>query len=204
MGKFLLVMLVLALTFTTAGSAQANLLTNPGFETGNFNGWSADWNLGNQAVSALNPQAGSWEARNFFDGGMYQQINGIVGGGQYRLTGYTNVSAGGSLANWGSYIGLKFYNASDQELVNYQVDTQNLPRNVYNLADTGSVLAPAGATYAKVRFGTWQTNSTPAIPTDFDTFDLEGSQQAVPEPMSMLLLGTGLVGLVGLTKKKKA
>ncbi|MDP2943176.1 MAG: hypothetical protein Q8O36_06730, partial [Candidatus Omnitrophota bacterium] len=153
MRKLLLAVLILGLAFGASSTAQANLLTNPGFETGNFTGWTADWNLGNQAVSALNPQAGSWAARNFFDGGMGQTVNGIVGGTQYQLTGYSYVPTGGSLANWGSYIGLKFFNASDQELVNYQVDTQNLTRNIYNLADTGSVLAPAAATYARVRFG---------------------------------------------------
>lgn len=200
MGKLIVVLSLVALLIP--GVASANLLTNSGFETGTFSGWTADWNLGNQAVSALNPQAGSWAARNFFDGGMSQQVNGIVGGTQYQLTGYSYVPTGGSLANWGSYVGLKFFNASDQELVNYQVDTQNLTRNVYNLADTGSVLAPAASSYAKVRFGTWQTLSTPAAPTDFDTFDLEG--QVVPEPTSLLLLGSGLMGLVGLTKKKKA
>lgn len=198
MGKLIVVLSLVVLLIP--GVASANLLTNPGFETGNFNGWSADWNLGNQAVSALNPQAGSWAARNFYDGGMYQQVNGIVGGTQYRLTGYSYIPNGGSLQSWGSYIGVKFFNALDQELVNYQVDTQNLPRNVYNLADTGLVNAPATAAYARVRFGTWQSAVTPATPTDFDSLNLEGQ---IPEPTSLLLLGSGLIGLFGLTKKKK-
>ena len=207
MGKFLMAVIVLALAFSTSSNAQANLLTNPGFETSDLTGWTNEWNPSNVFTTAANPQSGSFEARNAFDGGDHQYVSGIVGGQQYRLTGYAYIPSGGSIdtTKWGSYIGLKFYNALDQELVNYQIDMQSpalFARDTYNKADTGWVVAPSTAVVARVRFGTWQSGVTPANPTDFDNFDLE--TQAIPEPTSMLLLGTGLVGLVGLTRRKRA
>jgi len=51
---------VLAIFF--AGPAQANLITNPGFETGNFNGWALSGDTTFTAVDNFSPHSGRFGA----------------------------------------------------------------------------------------------------------------------------------------------
>src|SRR4030095_5014649 len=52
--------LVLATFF--AGAAQANIVTNPGFETGNFTGWALSGDTSFTAVDNFSPHSGSFGA----------------------------------------------------------------------------------------------------------------------------------------------
>src|SRR5262245_3995697 len=45
-----------------AGAAQANLVTNPGFETGNFTGWALSGDTDFTAVDRFSPHSGSFGA----------------------------------------------------------------------------------------------------------------------------------------------
>jgi hypothetical protein len=209
MGKLIVVLSLVVLLIP--GVASANLLTNGNFENAvdgdHTAGWSAaspdGWNPGNQAGVGDNPQNGSWNLRNYNDGGMKQEV--VVTPGQaYQLKGYAWVPSGSVATAWGSYIGLKFLTSTGATISgsagSKTIDMKALPRDQYNLGDTGFMVAPSNAAKARIIFGTYAAAPDYLVPgsSDFDNFDFS----PVPEPMSMLLLGSGLVGFVGLTRKK--
>lgn len=198
MGKLLMAGLIITFFFGVQSAAQANLLTNPGFETGTLAGWTAEYNPENQFISTANPQQGTYHLRNSNDGAMYQDV-GIAGDQQYRLTGYAYIPSGGQVEPWNTFIGLRMFDSVGTQVFDWQYDMKDLTRNQYNLADSTWVAAPSGAVTARVRLGTWADSPwQPANPTDFDSFDLS----PIPEPASLLMLGFGLLGL-GVFKKRR-
>ncbi len=194
--------IIAALAFSLSSYASANLLTNGSFEltgeAGHLTGWTKDYN-DNIAAVQDNPQSGSWNARNYNDGGYYQDV-AIAAGETYQATGYAYIPAGTGGSPWGTFIGLKFLRSNGSTAAEYQINMENMARDIYNLADTGMVIAPLDAVTARVRFGTWALDPwDPVSPTDFDNFSLV----AVPEPTSLMLLGLGLFGIIGFAAKKK-
>jgi len=191
----------LAVLLLIPGIASANLLVNPGFELtgeqGHMTGWTGVWNEPNIYGAQNNPFSGLWHARNAWDGGRYQDV-AITGGETYRLIGWAYIPSGFGESPWGTCISLRFLNSGGGTVGYYQIDMQGLERDQYNMADTGWVTSPITAVTAQVRFDTWSSDPWyPVHPTDFDSFDLS----PIPEPMSFLLFGTGLIGLACLAKR---
>lgn len=207
MGK--LVALVSLVVLLVPGVASANLLVNGDFEISvdgsHTYGWSSEapdaWNPDNQLGVQDNPQSGAWNLHNYNDGGLKQEVN-ITAGESYRLTGYAWVPSGTVAGSWGSYIGVKFIRANGSTALTKTVDMKALTRDQYNLGDTGVVVAPTDAVKARVMFGTYGSSPLYEVPgeSDFDNFNFDVA--AVPEPTSLLLLGSGLVGLLGFKRKK--
>jgi len=201
---FLLFVLILSLTVIFSPIAFANLLYNGDFEIsgeqGYTTGWTQEYN-NNIFGASENPQNGIHHAQNHWDGGMYQNVS-ITSGIQYRLTGWAYIPSGEGGSPWGSYIGF-YWLDEDGYLVmplGWQADVHYLPRDQYNQVDSDFLTAPEGAVTAMVRFGTWSHDPwQPVAPTDFDNFDFS----PIPEPSTLLLLGSGLFGLVGLARKKR-
>jgi hypothetical protein len=91
-----------AAAFSLAHPASANLITNPGFETGNFTGWTLA-GFGNVGVDSSNPHSGSYAA--FFGEGspIVKQIVNTVPGATYTVSFWlanTSVTSNGFGVVW--------------------------------------------------------------------------------------------------------
>jgi len=198
------IMIMLACLMVISGTASAaQLLSNPGFETGTLTGWTASYNGANWAATMANQRTGYYSARNFWDGGLYQRI-GVTPGASYDLSASAYVPTGGALSGWGSWVGIDWMTAGGVKISSaWSVDPATLTRGQWHDVASPSVTAPGIAAFADITFGTWANGGvTPANPTDFDNFAFNG--QPIPEPASMLLLGSGLVGLFGAVRKKRS
>jgi Tfp pilus assembly protein PilX len=172
---------------SAGSSSQPNkeLLLTPGFECADtITDWVNDFNNNIYSLTAdgtSSPHEGTKFAKNWWDGGKYQDVD-VTAGGVYRLTCWTFVPSGGSSSGWGTYVGLRWLKSSGSTLSSLQWDVQGKTRNQWNQVDSGWIVAPANARYARIRFGTWQGGVTPANPTYFDDFSFleQGATYNVP------------------------
>jgi len=167
-------------------SAKANLVTNGGFETGDFTGWTQGGNLGFTSVSTITPHSGSWAARLGpigSDGTLTQNL-ATTGGGFYVLD-YWLSNEGGTPSDfsvkWGGV---------------------TIPGSI--------LLDPPGFGYTEYTFTVFTSTATTALEFDFRQdpayFHLDDISvtfsRGVPDAGSTLpLLGFALAGL-GILRRK--
>jgi PEP-CTERM putative exosortase interaction domain len=202
-----LVGMLLLLSIPSMAHAQ-NLLVNGGFESdgeqGHITGWTIDYN--NNIFGVIdNPQSGNYNARNFWDGALRQDV-AVTGGTAYQFSGWSYIPTATETigTTWGSFFQIDWKTAAGGTAgTSWSApNLKNLTRDQYNLTQSGAIVAPTTAAYARIKFGTWQGgDGTQYIPnpTDFDNL----SFSVVPEPSSLLLLGTGIVGMLSATRKEK-
>ncbi len=183
-----------------SSGAMANLLMNPGFEMGDFTGWTrftefqdwrvtdwpADLHSGNYAVVNDVLASGGDEWR-----GIYQLVP-VEEGLSYDYTAYqraANVESGISE----SFLELQWLNSGGGVISQWQ-STHVVADQDWTLMGSNNLVAPMGAVTASVR-AIVHVMGTP-VDTDWHVYDDFSFAQTIPEPGTTAFLGMGLAVLL--------
>lgn len=199
-----------------AGAAQAAIVDvaeNGGFETGDLSGWTPfDFGGGVNGVSSTNPASGSWSSSNSCTGGpcdaLIKNANkgiGVVTAGQAITVSfdYRGTLADGGVIFAELFSELDGGGVSKAELLSGGPLFPNADPDVWSTAVFNTTLGPdvAGGVTLQLKASCGAAASCLAD-IYFDNAKMEVN--AVPVPAAVWLFGSGLLGLVGVARRKKA
>jgi hypothetical protein len=163
----------------------ANLVQNPGFETGNLTNWYITGDPANMHVGSDDPHSGTYA----FDGsptgaeGYVNQDFSGLGNNQYDLQFYID-----QRNTNGNYFEVQWDGKTIYQLL-------NSGQTGYQLVQLNGLQASGGTDTLTFGFiGSGQTSWS------LDDVDLE--QAGTPEPGTLMLLGTGVVSLSGVMRRR--
>lgn len=174
--------LVAALLAASASSQATNLFVNPGFETGDFTGWTDG---GGAFVTNIEAHTGQFAFSGFAGGNVVQTFIPVA------------TSSISELSFWGKRSGGLF---DAIELIYSDNSTELVLVNMIGGGDDWTFINITGDLDAGKLLTSFQIFGTSPGPAFLDDFNLQVA--AAPEPASLALLGLGLAGL-GFSRRRK-
>jgi hypothetical protein len=213
MKRFAPLVLVALIAFCAANAGATNLLTNGSFQSGDFTGWTygttADgtfgtgypavtgWPLGGSNAAKM--EVGEVSFNGQFEGGWFKQNFNTTGGS-------TTLSF-----NWAA-MGDGIHNNADGGLFELILDGSVLasidlgsigPNDLFNGTLTKTLNVSAGAHTFEIDVLRPYTSLDGNTPYQFITAaDVEGQGGGVPEPGTLVLLGSGVLGMGSMLRRK--
>jgi hypothetical protein len=191
--KTLLVIVALVVCVASAPATFAqNLITNGSFETGDFTGWTTGGNFEDtQVVSGAFYDYTAAQDGTFYatmgpvgSDGTISQTLADVAGAQYTVS-FWFASVGDNPSDFSvSWDGTQLLSLTNPNT------GSAWSQYTYNVTGTGSDTL------------TFAFRDDPAYMALDNVSVTENSGQSVPEPSSLLLLGTGVLGLGGMVRRK--
>jgi hypothetical protein len=199
MKKVIVALVVLAV----ASWASAELLTDPGFESGTLNSWV---NNGYYVGQNSDAHSGSY-------GAAVAVPTGVTAGNYYIVDQRVSVTAGltydasvwlrtaGTANNSESFLEIQWVNSSDQ--IMWVSPYASVPVSTvqdYTQFSLNTCTAPVGAVKADIR-GVVTTTATTTGDTMYLTFDDFSFAQTIPEPGTLGLIGAS-IGLLAILRAR--
>ena len=197
---------------TLPSFAHANLLTNASFEDGPegqfvdgsttlIPGWEIWGNSGWHHSDWNRTPGGSKAIRTWWDNaGLFQDFSATAGT-SYDIGGYAYSPSSDPVHLWDSRLKVEWYDSvgaktSEEEIGRFDGATD--PLNTWKYV-SNTETAPSGAVRGRVvlNLTDWQDGVSGSVGWD----DMSVEANSIPEPTSLLLLGSGLLGLLGLGKR---